>query len=298
MRNMAVKILCDTSADLNLPDDKNLYSEYDIDWIPMHVIFGTDDYREITDLKTSEFYNLLETSEKHPTTSQSTQHDLLKSYEKNGDKYDEVLSIHVSGAISGAVRNANFAKKMYERSNPEGAKIFIYDSRAASTPFGLIVIKAAQLAKQGLGAKEIVKKIDDWRLNDESFHFSVADLKWLFQGGRLSRTKYYLGTLLSKNPILHLVDGAIEVLKSASGIDKAVEEMIRLEIENLGNDPSKLTLHVAQAAFEKETDEYIKKIKETYPDLSIGKIFRIGGVIAAHTGPRTICPVMTKNFEY
>ena len=178
--NMTVKILCDTSADLNLPNDKTLYKEYDIEWVPMHVIFGTDDYRELVDLKTSDFYEKLQTSEEHPTTSQSTQHDLLKAYEKFGEKYDEIMSFHLSGEISGAVRNAQFAKRMYEKSNPDAAKIHIYDSRATSTPFGLMAIKAAQLAKKGLNAQEISKKIDDWRLNDESFYFSVADLKWLF----------------------------------------------------------------------------------------------------------------------
>ena len=295
---MVVKILCDTSADLNLQNNKSLYKEYDIEWIPMHVIFGTKDYRELVDIKTSEFYEKLQTTEEHPTTSQSTQHDLLKGYEKFGDKYDEIMSFHLSSEISGAVRNAQFAKKMYEKTNPDSAKIHIYDSRATSLPFGLMVIKAAQLAKEGLNAGEITKKIDNWRLNDESFHFTVADLKWLFQGGRLSRTKYYLGSLLSKNPILVFVDGSIEVLKSASGVDKAVEEIVDLQIAKLGNDANKLTLHAVQAAFEKETEEYLKISQERYPGLNIGKTFTIGGVIAAHTGPGTLCLVMTKNFEY
>jgi hypothetical protein len=74
--------------------------------------------------------------------------------------------------------------------------------------------------------------------------------------------------------------------------------MIKLMIADLGNEPSKLTLHVTQAVFRKETEEYLEKYQEMYPGLKIGKIFNIGGVIAAHTGPRTICPIMTKNFEY
>ncbi|MHA2357650.1 MAG: DegV family protein, partial [Candidatus Heimdallarchaeaceae archaeon] len=151
---MTVKIICDTSADLNLPGDKTIYKDYDIDWVSMQVMFGTDEYKELQTLKTSEFYKILPTAKHHPTTSQATQHDLLKKYEKFGEKYDEIISIHISSKISGAVANARMAKKMYEKSNPNGAKVFIYDSLSASLPLGLLTITAAQLAKKGLKASE------------------------------------------------------------------------------------------------------------------------------------------------
>ena len=295
---MPVKIICDTSADLNLSGDKTLYSEYDIEFVPMHVIFGTDDYKELVEIKTSEFYEKLPTTEVHPSTSQSTQHDLLKAYEKFGDKYDEIISLHLSSKISGAYANAQFAKKMYTKSNPNGAKIHIYDSLTATTPFGLVVIKAAQLAKQGLKATEIIKQIDEYRVKDHVFLCTVGDLKWLFQGGRLSRIKYHLGSFLSKNPILTFIDGSIEVVKSGTGLDKTIDLMMELAIEELGEDLKDLTLHITQATFRKEAEDYAKKILENYPGLKMGKIFTIGGVIGAHTGPRTFGIIVTRNFEY
>ncbi len=294
---MTVKIICDTSADLNLPDDETLYEKYDIEWVPMHVIFGTDDYKELVDLKTSEFYKMLLTAEKHPSTSQSTQHDLLKAYEKFGDKYDEIISLHLSSKVSGAAANAQFAKKMYEKTYPKGAKIHVYDTLTASSPLGMMAIKATQLAKEGLNATDLIKKLDEWRLNDYAFFFSVGDLKWLFQGGRLSRAKYYLGTLMSKSPVIALVDGSLEVLKSVSGLDNAVEAMIEMGLNDLQDDPKNITVHFLQAVFQKETEEYAKKIKEKYPDIKIGTIFTLGGVIASHTGPGTVGVVLTRNFE-
>ena len=296
---MSVKIICDTSADLNNPGDETLYDKYDIGWVPMQVMFGTEVFKELENLATSEFYSKLTQTTEHPTTSQSTQADLLRAYEIHGKKYDQILSMHLSSELSGAVANARMAKKMYERSNPNGAKIFIYDSQSASTPFGLVVIKAAQLAKQGLTAEEIVKKLKKWQEKDISFYFSVGDLRWLFDGGRLSRAKYYLGSLLSKVPILHLVNGKIEVLKSVSGIDKAVDSMMELLLNDLNeSDLSKLTLHFTQSAYRAETEEFMQKIKEKYPKLKLGNIFTIGCAITAHTGPRTIVPMLTRNFKY
>ena len=296
---MTVKIICDSSADLNFPDDKTLYDKYDIHWVPMQVIFGTEEFKELENLKLSEFYSKLSQSTEHPTTSQSTQADLLKAYETYGKKHDEIISLHLSSQVSGAVANARMAKKIYERSNKEGAKIHIYDSKSASSPFGAVVIKASYLAKQGLEAKEIIKQLKEWQENCISLYFSVSDLRWLFDGGRLSRAKYYLGSLLSKNPILHFDNGKIEVLKSATGLDKAIDNMVELLIEDLGeSDLSKLTLHFTQALFRKETEEYAELIKEKYPDINIGEIFNLGGAITAHTGPGTICLFMTKDFEY
>lgn len=296
---MTVKIICDTSADLNFPNDVTLYDKYDIQWVPMQVMFGTEEYKELETLTLSQFYAKLSQTTEHPTTSQSTQADLLKVYEIHGKKYDEIISMHLSSELSGAVANARMAKKMYERSNPDGAKIHLYDSQSASTPFGLIVLKAASLVKQGLNAEQIIKKLHEWQESSISFYFSVGDLRWLFEGGRLSRAKYYLGSLLSKNPILHFINGKVEVLKSVTGLDKAVDTMVELLIEDLGeSDLSKLTLHFTQAVFRSETENYAKKIKENNPELNIGEIFNVGGVIGAHTGPGTIVLIMTKDFEY
>ncbi len=296
---MTVKIICDTSADLNFPNDETLYEKYDIQWVPMQVMFGTEEFKELENLKPSEFYSKLSQYAEHPTTSQSTQADLLKVYEKHGKKYDQIISMHLSSELSGAVTNARMAKKMYNRTNPDGAEIFIYDSKSASTPFGLIVLKAVSLAKQGLKAEEIIKKLEEWQPTSISLYFAVGDLRWLFDGGRLSRAKYYLGSLLSKTPILQITEGKVEVLKSVTGIDKAVDTMLELLFEDLGEtDLSKLTLHFTQAAFRTETEAYAKKIKEKYPDLNIGDIFNIGGVITAHTGPGTLVLCMTKDLEY
>lgn len=295
---MTVKIICDTSADLNLQNDETIYEKYDIEWVPMQVMFGTEAYKELENLKTSEFYEKLSKTDEHPTTSQSTQADLLSAYEKFGDKVDDIISIHISGEISGAVASASMAKKMYEKQHPDGAKIHIFDSRTASANFGLIAIKAAILAKEGLSAEEIVPKLDEWRTKDQSFYFTVKDLKWLFQGGRLSRTKYVLGSLLSKIPVFQMIDGKIVPVKSVSGKDAAIQTIIEMEINDLQVDPSELTLHFTQAQIYSETKEIAAQLVEQYPGLKLGKIFSMGGVIASHTGPGTIGIMLTKNFEY
>ena len=292
---MTVKIICDSSADLNLPKDKTLYEKYDIEWVPMQVMFGTDAYKEMVDISVSEYYKKLSKAEEHPTTSQSTQADLLAAYEKYSDKVDEILSMHLSSELSGAVANAQMAKKMYEKQNPDGAKIHIYDTRFASAPFGVTVIKAAQFVKEGLNAEEIMTKVEEWRTKNLSFYFTVSDLKWLYEGGRLSATKYRLGSLLKKKPILTFVDGKIDPYKSERGLDKAVQAIFEKQLDDLQAEPKDVTLHFAHAEYYKETKEYAQKFKEQYPGLKFGEILTIGAAIGSHTGPGTIVMTMTKD---
>ncbi len=295
---MTVKIICDTSADLNLPNDATLYEKYDIEWVPMNVMFGTTEYKELIDLKPSGFYQLVSESTEHPTTSQSTQHDLLTAYEKHGSKYDEIISIHISSELSGAYANALMAKKMYKKKNPDGAEIYVFDSKQASSPFGLIVIKAAQLAKQGLNAEAIIEKITQFLMNDNVMYFTVKDIKWLFEGGRLSRAKYVLGKLMSVNPILTLIDGKIESAAKGSGLIKTLDSMLKMALEDLDGDIENITLHFIEAETRVEVEEFISRIKEKYPSIKIGETFTLGGTICAHTGPGTIVLSATRNFEY
>jgi DegV family protein with EDD domain len=295
---MTVKIICDTSADLNLPNDAVLYDKYDITSVPMIVIFGTNEYKELVDLYPSGFYKLIRESTEHPTTSQSTQHDLLKAYEQYGSKYDEIISIHISSELSGAYANARMAKKMYKNKNPDGAELHLVDSRLASSPFGLVVIKAAQLAKQGLNAEAIIEKITHFMQNDDLIYFTVKDIKWLFEGGRLSRAKYVLGKLLNVNPILTLIDGKIESVAKASGIEKTLDTMLEMAIEKFDGDIDNILLHFIEAETRAEVDAFVSRIKEKYPKIKIGEIFTFGGAIGAHTGPGTIALIATRNFEY
>ncbi|MBY9000193.1 MAG: DegV family protein [Candidatus Heimdallarchaeota archaeon] len=264
----------------------------------MNIMFGTTEYKELIDLKPSGFYKLVSESAEHPTTSQPTQHDLLKAYEQYGTKYDEIISIHLSSELSGAYANARMAKKMFEKSNPDGAKVYLVDSLLASVPFGLVAIKAAQIAKQGLNAEAIIEKITHFMLNDDLIYFTVKDIKWLFEGGRLSKAKYFLGKLMSVNPILSLIEGKIESVGKASGIDKTLDAMLEMAIKKFDGDVSNITLHFIEAETRAEVEEFISKIKEKYPTIKIGEIFTFGGAICSHTGPGTIALAATRNFEY
>jgi len=296
---MTVKILCDTSADLNLPIDQTIYDKYNIGTFPMHVIFGTNDYRELIDIKTSEFKKKIYETDVHPTTSQPTQFDILTQFEKYGKEYDEIISFHISSKLSGSYTNAQIAKKMYEKSNKEHAKVYLVDSLLASSAFGLVVIKAAKLAEEGLSGQEIVDKINEWKKNNIFVYFTVENLEWLYRGGRLSKSKYYLGSMLNKKPVLTFVDGEIVSAKTVTGIEKTFDTIIDLAFKHFPKiEHERIMYNIIEFDYKDVVDDVIQRTKNKYPHAKEGKVFEMGGTIAAHTGPRTLGFIVTKDFEF
>jgi len=296
---MTVKIITDTSADLNLPGDVALYEDYDIATVPMHILFGNNDYEENINLTPSKFYKLIQTSDVHPRTSQPTQFDILRAYEKYGKECDEIVSFHISSKLSGSYKNALFAKRMYEKATPNPAKVYIVDCYVTSICQGLMVIKAAQLAKEGWNAEEIIKEVTRWRDEDMAIYFTVEDLRWLFEGGRLSRAKYYIAKFMSLKPILTFIDGGLGVVKRVSNMNAIFNAMARMALEKFENeDESTLMINLGEAMYREQAEHVMNNFLEEHPDVQRGKIFVLGGTIAAHTGPGTLVFVITRNFNY
>jgi len=296
---MTVKILCDTSADLNQPNDQTIYDQYNIGTFPMHIIFGTEDYRELVDIKTSEFRKKIYETEVYPTTSQPTQFDILTQFENYGKEYDEIISFHISSKLSGSYSNAKIAKRMYEKSNNEHAKVYLVDSLLASSAFGIVVVKAAKMAEKGLSGQEIVDEVNKWKKNNIVVYFTVENLEWLYRGGRLSKTKYYLGSMLNKKPVLTFVDGEIVSAKTVSGIEKTFDTIIDLAFSRFqGVEQERLMFNLIEFDYKDVVENVIQKTKNKYPDAKEGKVFEMGGTIASHTGPKTLGFIVSKDFDF
>ncbi len=295
---MTVKIVCDTAADLNIANDATLYKKYNIDTFPMHVMFGEEEHKEYVNITPSAFYERVKTETTHPTTSQASTSDILDTFHKFEDQHEEILAIFLSSELSGCYANGVFAKKMFNNRKKSKCEVHLYDSKLASTAMGLLVLYASQLAELGLKATEIVEKLDYFREHDLICYFTVEDLKWLFQGGRLSRAKYYIASFLDKKPVLQFNDGKLEALKSVSGVDNALKVMVDLAfLKYETEDNSNLTLNVVHADYLSKANEIIENVKERYSGVKIGPIFSVGATIGAHTGPKTLAIVLTRNVK-
>lgn len=271
---MAFKIISDSSCDL----DKNTLKELDLEILK---IKSTDDKGEDIkeEMTNKEIYKAMREG-KFFKTSQITYYEYLKKFEELAEKGIDFICITLSSGLSGTYANAYMAKKEIEEKY--NVKVEVIDSLAASVGFGQITYFAGLAAKNGASYEEVVSLIKF--LVEKTKHiFTVFDLKYLYEGGRVSRTKAKISSVLNILPILEVDDeGKLYVSEIVRGKNKSYKRMVEIISEKSTSDGSDRVFPVY--ADDKEILEpLISKLeKENYHKFLP---LEIGQTIAAHVGP-------------
>lgn len=271
---MAFKIISDSSCDL----DKNTLKELDIEVLK---IKSTDDKGEDLpeEMTNKEIYQDMREG-KFFKTSQITYYEYLQKFEDLASHGIDFICITLSSGLSGTYANAYMAKKEIEEKYH--VKVEVIDSLAASVGFGQITYFAGLAAKNGASYEEVVNLIKF--LVEKTKHiFTVFDLKYLYEGGRVSRTKAKISSVLNILPILEVDDeGKLYVSEIVRGKNKSYKRMVEIISEKSTSDGSDRVFPVY--ADDKEILEpLISKLeKENYHKFLP---LEIGQTIAAHVGP-------------
>lgn len=255
---------------------KDLRDRYNIHMIPLNVIFGETSYREEIDMSWKDYYKEVKAHENLPTTSQPAYGELISLYEKLGETYDAVISIHLSSGISGTFNSAVSASGMLE-----GIKVYPFDSEISCMAQGFYAIEAAEMAEKGAAPEEIIRHLDHMKASMRAY-FMVDDLSHLQRGGRLSGAQAFVGSLLKVKPILHFENKLIVPYEKIRTRKKAMNRLFEL----FGEDAEKgkpLRAVVIHANREEEADQIIEELSKQYAHVEFYKSY-FGPVIGTHLG--------------
>lgn len=290
---MTVKIMTDSAADL----PAHLVKKYDIALVPTVIRFGDDIFYEGVDITLEQYYEKFYASDELPQTANPTLAHQYELFEKLGKDADEVINIVISSGISGSYNTAINARRKYERDIENPAKIYIYDSKLATFGIGVLAIMAAELAKEGKSAEEIIPKLDEYR-DELEIAFTVPDLIYLHKGGRLSKSKYWIAKLADMKPVICFIDGKMEVEKTVRGHHNAVIESFNLVYEKTGK-PDKFNAYIMHAQNLESANflkEYIEnEIKPKDYNISISDV---GMTIVTHAGPGCVGICLDKHYKF
>ena len=280
-----IAIVTDSTSDLT----PEIIKDLDVEIVPLKIkLDGNNYYREGIDISKREFWKKLLTEKQIPKTSQPSPAEFRVMYEKLFAKgYKKIISVHISGKLSGTQQAARVGKGMTSR---EG-DIAIIDSKTTTFALGHIVVEAAKLAKERKSFKEIIDWIEETK-ESMKIYFVVKDLEFLQKGGRIGRASAVVGGLLKLKPILKIENGEVSVEAKAIGERGAMLHMEKL----LKNSKNSIILYTGWGGTQTElaNADILRNVAEKIKKVDYKGRLEIGATLGSHTGPVYGMGVMDK----
>lgn len=219
-----------------------------------------------------------------PTTSLLSADDLVRAFEPRLKEGEKILYIAFSSALSGTYDSGVKAKEILEATYPNS--LFVVDSKCASLGQAMLVDYAVDLRNAGESIEEIYEKLQK-DLYQVCHYFTVDNLFHLYRGGRVSRSKAVLGTILQLKPVLHVDEqGRLIPINNARGRKKAIKMLVDYMVEKCG-DTAPNKVFISHGDCEEDALYLAELVKEQY-NVGIDMMNFIGSVIGAHSGPNTL----------
>ncbi len=272
-----IGIVVDSACDLS----DEMLDLYNLNVVPMRIIFGNEQYIDRVTLDLKEFENKLKTSPHHPTTSQPPPGDFLNMYRYLVSHYEHIISIHISSAASGTYQNALNASKQIGKD-----KIHIIDSKGASIVSGIMAIKVAEMVKNKMPIEQIIKNAK-MLANQHRTYIIFETLEYIIRGGRLNKN---VGRVLQFLKFVPLIGFSKEGKLERKGLIRRKNDNWKKVIKNMkkelnGKQPTDIGIVHFKA--KKKATEFKKALESIWGDARY-YLEKTGPGISAHGGPGLI----------
>ena len=268
-------MVTDSTADL--PDEWR--ARYQIEVVPLKVLFGNESFRDRVDMTDAEFFQRLASSTKLPTTSAPSPGEFAEVYERLAKDYQGCISIHIGEWLSATAEAARVGAR-----SVDGFDVEVIDSETVTMPMAFLCRTAAESATLEEATTAVRERVPKARV------LALLDtLRYLEMGGRMSKAQAMIGTMLDVKPVLLVKDREIKAVERVRTRSRAVKRMVEffrgeLPVEYLG---------VMHAQAPEEADHLASELADLCDtvDVTVGQI---GCVLGTHTGPRALAVVYIK----
>ena len=281
---MQFEIVTDSSS--NLTDEQ--IEEFGLHILPLTFMSDVKQYQSYTKGEKSDlklFFNLMREGKVFTTSlpnikqSEETLRAIL-------DSGRDLLYIGFSSGLSGTYAATAALCEELKGEYPD-RKILHVDTLAAALGEGLLVYKAACMARDGATIEETHAWVEEHKLNLAHW-FTVDDLVYLFRGGRVSRTSAWAGTLLKIKPVLHVDDeGHLIPMDKVRGRKKSIMDLVDHMEETIAQPAADQTVFISHGDCEEDAQLLVDEIKKRFgcTDFCVNIL---DPVIGAHAGPGTL----------
>ncbi|HZK52662.1 MAG TPA: DegV family protein [Desulfosporosinus sp.] len=257
---------------------KHILKQFQIKVVPLNVNIGDENFFE-TELSNVVFFEKLSHISGLSSTSQPSVGVFLETYESLFlEGVEDIVSIHLSSAISGTFQSAKMAKDLASSPN-----IHVFDSRSSALGLGVLAWAAAEWANQGLSALQIMIELHNL-IQQTELYFIVNTLENLRKGGRIGGAAALVGTLLQIKPILYFNQHAqIDVFDKVRSRSRAWQRVLE-ELNRALSSGKRYRICIMHVNIPEEGNALLYELKARFPEHEIC-LFEAGAVIATHVGP-------------
>lgn len=195
-----IHIVTDSTCDLS----KEEIAKHGIHIVPLTIQIDGHTYVDGVDLEPVSFMEKMKYSKELPKSSQPSPGIFKELYDELGKDGDQIISIHMTGGMSGTVQSARQAAEMSD------SDVTVIDSRYIAWGLAFQLREAVALRDAGATVNEIVTRLDEVRKNTRLF-VTLDTLDNMVKGGRIGKGKAIVGSLLNIKPIGHLDIGEVTI---------------------------------------------------------------------------------------
>ena len=278
-QNKSFAVITDSAADITDED----IEELDINIIPIRIQLGQKSYLDKVTITPDEFFKELLVNTAQPTTSQPSVGEFRRHFQYLASHYNNVLSISVTGSISGTLQASESAAKKIKADG----NIFTYNSLNASLGQGQIAVYAAKCAKNGKDIHSTLEELNTIRKNTITFGL-IPNLKYAVQGGRVPKTVKLIADIFRLTPILVSTDdGFIVTKKFLFGKNHILKRFAKYIAKNTSCN-KKINISIGHAIAYEDAKTLKKFLETEIEQINEFKITELGTAIGVHGGPGAI----------
>lgn len=281
----SIAIVTDSNCGMSPTQVKDL----GIYMLPMPFFIDDKEYLEDIDMNQSEFFQHLEQNPScRVSTSQPTPESVTTLWDKLLKDYDEIVHIPMSSGLSSSMQTARMLAEDYD------GRVRVVNNQRISGTLRYSAIEAIQQAKNGLSADEIGTWLEKNRF-DSSIYITVATLKYLKQGGRITPAAAAIGTMLRLKPVLQIQGEKLDAFSKARTMTQAKSTMTKAIKDDIADRfGEKINLDVIHSHNLEAAEEFRKEVLTTFPNIGEVNIFPLSLSVSCHIGPGSLALTCSK----
>lgn len=279
-----IGLICDSTADFPV----GLEKELGLHILPVHIMVDEKDFLHGQSISNREVIEALKKRDVY--TKPFFPHECADLFEELLDRYDRLVSFHLSTELSGNYKSAVAALNlMFE---DEARRIKVMDLRGVSVSLGLVVKKAVELLREDDNVDTLESRLQPY-LRNLFMGFTVQDLVWLKKGGRVSAFAAFVGSMLDIKPIIRLENAKLIPKDRMRGKKPALKRLVDMAEKQYRklNGNCDIWLAYADNLNEAMTTREHLAGRLGLPDNDI-PLAEVGATISVHTGPGAVCIAM------